>query len=1107
MGLINIYNTVSNESREINANGILKDILPDYNFNNCVMLKAGEKINSHYEVRPDDVLYIRVTPRGVTAAVIAITSVVVLAGAAMGAALYNKTQKLKEEQEKAQRNAQNLAQQIEQLPFLKGAKNRGALGNGIQYQLGRVYNTPYLLTDGFYTISGDLGKNQYYNAVMSLGYGNQKIESVSIGDSLILKNNSGITSGVHHFNSDSVYYDPENIIEIRQAGEEFTTEEFKYKVIKTDDGAELVHEFGDPTDPADPDANGGTPLIRQVADYTKKLEVCIQFNGLRSYNAEAESWKPREATVRPYWSNDDGATWHEFFFSGMNNNTINVNSKNTIRFVATKEFTAGEVYGKKILLKVVKTTPKAESNTNESCYLAYYQSYCFDAGTSSAQELKPCKVIEAEFENKITRIAVRIKANDNTNGQLDNIHAITSALAPIWDGEKWTTEKQATSNPAAEILEIMTSEAHKFSKIGRDEIDLQSLGALYDYCELNGFTCNHIITSGIKKLDIISNILNTVNASMYINADGLYSFVIDKAESLPVALLNAENIKSISYAKDFKRKPDGVKVTYTNGESWQVDTFYSMIRGGERTQDDITTELNLEYVTEYEHAYKAAQRYNRAIVLQPRSFTVSVGRCGDYYPLYSLVLLQTKEFRQGLKSSTITGFTLDAENNINGLKISDYINFIEGKRYGVIIYAVTPYGNNIIYKEIEGAGLTREFSLTSSISEGVAPQLFNSVSIGYLDENGEFETIINKMKIYGIKAEENGYSLTLKDYNPALYEYGTIPPYVSNITRPPVEAQTIPAPNYQEIKGKAGQQGASAFNYLGVFNNYNELPASNNGDFFLCGNTFTVTEELAVNGDPLEVNGDNLGVKKLYEKGVIYYSNSRGNWLKVENKNNYRYIVAANDLELLGEAISPALNAATVGRVYEETGLDSLEDKEIIDQETKTIKADLIDADTIKGRAGFFDNIKSENSEFVNSQITGKFTSIRGIYFNNYFEWPGTAAKIPELFQKLEGLFSDGVTTNLHCKGYVSFMSDSASGGYFRFIELNFNTLRANNGTLIVSGIGTDTQSSLTIKTVEIHLYKEAWTGAPNGFYIILNGSSSKITSGFNNNIRLEFYY
>ena len=56
------------------------------------------------------------------------------------------------------------------------------------------------------------------------------------------------------------------------------------------------------------------------------------------------------------------------------------------------------------------------------------------------------------------------------------------------------------------------------------------------------------------------------------------------------------------------------------------------------------------------------------------------------------------------------------------------------------------------------------------------------LSFGTLDTDGGFQAVTRTMKIVNIEPADHGYSLTLKDYNPALYEYGKLPEYKSNIT-------------------------------------------------------------------------------------------------------------------------------------------------------------------------------------------------------------------------------------------------------------------------------------------------------------------------------------
>ena len=176
MGLLNVYNTLENEHTVIKANGRLHNILPEIDFSRSLVLKAGKRLDGNYEVQPDDVLFIREVPAAVTTAVlVAVTAATIAVGVAVGSAIYAKVKsdQAKAEMEKAQRDAQNLAQQVQQLPFIRGAKNRKALGESVQFIMGDVYNTPYNLTDGFYSIDGADGVNSYYNAVFSCGYGPQ----------------------------------------------------------------------------------------------------------------------------------------------------------------------------------------------------------------------------------------------------------------------------------------------------------------------------------------------------------------------------------------------------------------------------------------------------------------------------------------------------------------------------------------------------------------------------------------------------------------------------------------------------------------------------------------------------------------------------------------------------------------------------------------------------------------------------------------------------------------------------------------------------------------------------------------------------------------------
>lgn len=1017
MALINIYNQISNEHKEIRAIGKLSDILPDFDFTHSIILRAGERVTPDVFLDDDDVIYLRVIP-GSTAVVatIAIVSAVIAVGVGIGAAIYanQQSEEAKAKMEKAQRDADNLASQINQLPFLKGAKNKGALGNSIQYLIGEMYNTPYLLTDGFYTIAGADGDKQFWNAILCLGYGKQKIKNVSIGNVKVKDFGDGtVDDVVTSFDAPTEavgnpYYDDETIIEIAQQ-KSLSTAIFKNKVISTQDGTEIKHDFGGEAE----------PVIKQCAERTKTLEVCIQFNGLRKYNTSSSSWENRNVKIDPYWSNDNGTTWNKFYFAfpgqsswrvcdhdevlslieegkiqprettglrhyyskssdvqvknGLGDwgtktwqpmsveqlearilvsgdNTLSKNTNKTIRYVARKEFTWAETHDENgnelpIIFKVEKVTPKLESNSTEDCYLLYYNCYCYDGKLSNAEDgLVDCKPMSDWYTGKCSFIGVQMVANESTHDVLDEINVIASGLARTWNGEEWSEEKEETRNPASWILELLTSSAHDHSKYSDDEIDLNSLGELYEYCDENNFCVDTILTKGDKKNTIISNILSTCFASMYLDAEsGKLTFAIDREENTPVALLNSQCIQSITVAKSFERKPDGIKANFTNRANWQIDTRYCMLDGSDsHSVEDMLTELSLEYVTNPDHVYKVAQRKMRMERLQPREVKVKVGREGDYYPLYSIVLLQLEQLKQGIRSSVIESVGV-FNNQIVNIEIGDWVEFVPGYNYGVVIQCENENGFTLRNCKVTGSGKTRTLTLTVPIplsASGTLPQAKNILSFGLLDDDGEFSKVTNTMKIYGINSSDDGVELVLKDYNEAVYSFGVIPEYKSNLTNPPTKLNAVSDISFRgelnELKGKIEEVEAKEYGgsitqlssldptgftegalglyehkfyrlengewreltseqYLGKLTTFPEN-AGEDAYFLMADDGAKV---LNTSEGILKVLGKKLKIVKENILGFLYVHKGE-EWIKITDKNDYRYVLAMNDMASLG---------------------------------------------------------------------------------------------------------------------------------------------------------------------------------------------------------------
>lgn len=779
MGLISIYKAVGRDCDSFEGCGKLDALLQKHgvNFDDVVCIAKGNRLPKDYTVTQEDIILAQRVPH--------------FFFGNNDAAVKNAERVAAREQEKAKKKAQ----EIIKADSITGSKNKNALGNSIPYIMGTCQVTPYQLTNGRFGISGPRGEQMFWDAILCVGYRDLVVKDVKIGTQNVRRfSDNTPQSGIFTFDTDSMYRDSENnnYIEIAQ-GKDFITDTFNWAVVSTQSGEEVKRDARDTGQGAGEEIN--SPVL-PIDSFPMRLELCIQFNGLRQFNeAGTGFWQERRVEVVAEWTNNDGKIWHRMEFTqpgkGIKSNSFAYNSNREIRFAAYYDFQYDEVFNpdgttKSIQVRVSKNTPNSkEFTTNESCYISYMNAYQFDVQKSrEAGRLIRAKVLEDEIRDKVTLVAMHLESNSQTKGKLENINMTVSGTARIWDGGKWTEKRYETSNPAAWVLDVMTSERHLLSRFSDAEIDLDNFGDFYQFCEREGFGCDGMVEKSTKKRALIGDIVALADAALVYDGTGLYRIAIDKRERVPVALLNPQDVTDIKVIKGFERKPDGLKISWTDERTWKRETRFVMFDGGTRkSQLQTVQEKNFTYCKSADHAWKMAQRSLRKQRLQPRDVTVDVGREGSYYPLFSIVKLQTEMLKIGIANSVIHSVRVNEKNEVTAIKIGDLVEFMPGNRYGVIIQCQSPDGKELLHAEVTGTGKTRVLEFAIPQKAFVLPQYGNILSFGLLDEDGEFERITSTMKIYEVKPSDNGYTLTLKDYSDAIYDYGdVIPPYTSNLT-------------------------------------------------------------------------------------------------------------------------------------------------------------------------------------------------------------------------------------------------------------------------------------------------------------------------------------
>lgn len=800
------YRSLSNRKEivTVRAGQSVAQAFPQINFENAVVIVNGEEVAADYILKEHDVVTIRELP-GMAGAAIALAAALVVGSVYCGIQLYKAKKAAEEAQEEIEKiKKQTNRDDIDNRPFLRGASNTAAREKSQPYICGRHLFTPYLLCSPFYRLSGEDGKDQYTYIALECGFNKQIIDSVSIDDVTIKKfADSEPQEGAYALDGGQVFAD-EGVIEIAQDGGLLTElDELNYKTVSTACNAEIPRD-------CKVDSGDAEYLTYTLDANALNVEVAISFPyGLYAYNDDSKKIKTK-VTITPQYSTDGGSSWTDFRFSSGNTFNRDISSKE-LRFRAVKKFSLDDyrrlrACGQNSILLRVRSDGSDDTKIKNDCYVLYYQSRCFDPNKSSYPAgvlqdngeagLVPCKIIEDRERAFCTVMGLRIKAGKNNEDKLSKINVITQGVARIWNGSKWSGAKSATRNAAAWALEILTSESHPMSRFSDEEIDLESFGELYEWCEKNEFYFDYVITQGRKKSDTLNLILGNCGALLYWDLYGRLAVAIDRPQENAIAVYNPQNIIGISNKKTFGRRTDGVRVKYVSSRDdlFSEDTYLLMreVNGKplELNADSAIKDVTVSGITEYRHVVKYARRLMAIEALRPKTTTIEVGNEGVYFTPYSKILLQDDSLKIGTGSGVIKAAQW-TDGRLSKIVLDSYVTFESGKRYGVIINCFGDKKAVPIPLRVSGDGYTDTLTVETPISDTAAavPEAGCVASFGELDAAGNFGKITTPYMISGITRSDKGFRLELVNYDEAIYRTGTIPDYRSNITQKPSVSQ------------------------------------------------------------------------------------------------------------------------------------------------------------------------------------------------------------------------------------------------------------------------------------------------------------------------------
>ena len=456
-------------------------------------------------------------------------------------------------------------------------------------------------------------------------------------------------------------------------------------------------------------------------------------------------------------------------------------------------------YACPVTIKLSSSTRKLASGSDVSdCYVQWIQSTVADENRSlESGSWVAEKIIGSREAALSTLIGLRIESTTSNEDKLGKICVETSGIAPVYDIEKaeWKMnenetdfERESTSNPASWLLEILTSSKHTPSQIDVSEIDLDSFGELYKYCEENALEYNRVITDGIAKSDLFENILSACNAVMYQNIYGKIAVAIDSERENASFILNEQNLISFKYEKTFARKTDGLKVKYVDAASGYVEnTFIQLydtsIDPDDRPLNSVLRDLTLTGITDIKQARRSAIRTMRSERLRPKTAKAVIGAEGVYFVPLDKVLVQHASLKNGLGNSEVKSLITETDENgitwITGLKLCDKIALESDTTYCMIVQCVSASYCTQRSFEIEGSdGLTDEVYFISSSKINASVETVFPHAGDILSYGTDLQTLTSAMTVTAIEPADNrGYTLTLVDYNESIFSEPDLPDF------------------------------------------------------------------------------------------------------------------------------------------------------------------------------------------------------------------------------------------------------------------------------------------------------------------------------------------
>jgi hypothetical protein len=385
--------------------------------------------------------------------------------------------------------------------------------------------------------------------------------------------------------------------------------------------------------------------------------------------------------------------------------------------------------------------------------------------------------------------AIRIRATNQLNGSLEGITGTVKCVCLDYNKATATWITRHTRNPASLFRHVL-QHAGNAVPVADAGINLTQLARWHNYCRINGFAFDLVITGQRPMLDVLKDICAAGRASPDL-VDGKWTVVIDEPKPNIVQHFTPHNSWGFEGTRILPKRPHALRVQFFNrAKGYQADERMVYDDGYTSANATLIEGIELPGITDADNVHAFGRFHLAQLALRPDTYTLNADmehlictrgdkvRVTHDVPMWGL---GSGRIRQVLTSgATATGIVVD-----------EVLPMDAGADYSVRIRRKT--------------GTSLVCAIVPAVADGHYSTLMfvTPIATGLINANdlllyGTTDSESVELVVTGIVPDsQGGARLTLVDYAPGVFnaDEEAIPPYDSQISQPPLLMRTVIAGN------------------------------------------------------------------------------------------------------------------------------------------------------------------------------------------------------------------------------------------------------------------------------------------------------------------------